>query len=52
MPDFTDKEESLFTVCNMHDETQKIEIGGKNFAVPGRRGSFIVKKGKKHTIWK
>ena len=45
-------EESLFTILNMHDETEQIEFGGKTFYLPPRRGSFIIKKENEYSIWK
>lgn len=45
------KEESLFTVLNMHDETEQVEIGGKVFSVPPRKGSFIIKRENEYSIW-
>ncbi|MCK4532353.1 beta-galactosidase [bacterium] len=45
------KDFSLFTACNLSEKEEKIEMNQKQFILPPRRATFIVKKGENYEKW-
>ena len=43
---------SLFTVCNLLEKKERVEINGKGFSLPPRQGTFIIKEGENYKVWK